>query len=183
MGARDRIRDFFLKNVGNIVSTDAISKVARIHDYQRRIRELRNEEGLQILSHKDRHDLKPGQYVLETKKQLPVIGRGISHQLRTEIMERNGFTCQICGSTANDPDTFNPSRKLRLHIDHVRPVSQGGTNDRENLRVLCSACNEGKSNLQPASESTKNLLARIRKADRQTQRAIFEALKKTYDQK
>lgn len=183
MGAKDRIRAFLLKNIGKIVSTGEIAEVAGIHDYQRRIRELRNEEGIQILSHKDRHDLKPGEYIVVSTKRMPVIGRGISPQLRTEILERNGYTCQMCGSTANDPDTFNPNRKLTLHIDHIKPVSQGGTDDRDNLRVLCSACNEGRSNLQTPSESTKNLLARIRRADRRTQRQIYDWLKRTYESK
>ena len=42
------------------------------------VRELRNEEGWQILSHKDRSDLKPGQYLLETTKRVPAFRRGIS---------------------------------------------------------------------------------------------------------
>lgn len=33
----------------------------------------------------------------------------------------------------------------RLEIDHVRPVAGLGTNDPENLRILCRFCNEGKS--------------------------------------
>ena len=119
MGARDRIREFFVANVGKVVTTQQISCVAKISEYARRIRELRDEEGYQIKSHVDRADLKPGEYILETLELKPVIGRAISPQLRNEILERNGFTCQLCGAGAGDPDPFNPNCKVRLHVDHV----------------------------------------------------------------
>jgi len=180
MSAKDRIRSFFVANVGKIVTTHQIRDVARISDYQRRIRELRNEEGFQIKSYKDRHDLKPEEYILETLDLLPVIGRGISPQIRNMILERNGFTCQLCGSAAGDPDPFNPDKKLKLQIDHIKPISQDGTDDPSNLRVLCSACNQGRSNIQPPSETALNLLARIRKASRPVQREIYEALKRSF---
>lgn len=180
MAARDRIRDFFLKNVGKIVDTDEIARVAKIREYARRIRELRDEEGLQIKSHIDRHELKPGQYILESLEPLPVIGRGISPQLRNEILERNGFTCQSCGASPGDVDTFNPSRKIRLQIDHIVPVSQGGTEEKDNLRVLCSSCNQGRSNIQMPSESARNIIARIRRAPRSVQKEVFDLLKKKF---
>lgn len=179
MSARERIRSFFEANVGKILTTHDISAVAGINDYARRIRELRNEEGMQILSHVDRHDLKPGEYLLLTLDRVPAIERGISSQLRTEILERNGFTCQLCGAGAGDPDPFNPKRKVRLHVDHIIPISQGGTDDRDNLRAVCSTCNQGRSNIQTPSESTLNLLARIRRAPRSVQREIYEALKRS----
>jgi hypothetical protein len=182
MSARDRIRSFFEANVGRIVTTQEIREVARISDYARRIRELRDEEGMQIKSHIDRHDLKPGEYVLATLERLPVTGRGISPQLRTEILERNGFTCQLCGAGAGAPDPFNPNRKVRLHIDHVLPVSQGGTHAKDNLRVLCSACNQGRANVQMPSETARNILARIRRASRSVQREVYEKLKQQFEQ-
>jgi len=163
MGTRDRIRDFFIANVGKVVTTQKIRKIAGISEYARRIRELRDEEGFQIKSHVDRADLKPGQYILENLERRPVISRTISPQLRNDIFERNGFTCQLCGSGPGDIDPFNPNRKVRLHIDHIKPISQGGTDDRENLRVLCSACNQGRSNVQPPSDTALNILAKIRK--------------------
>ncbi len=159
------------------MTLEEIREVAGTREYARRIRELRNDEGMQIRTHIDRRDLKPGQYILESLEREPVVQRGISPQLRGEILERNGYTCQLCGAGAGDPDPFNPNRKLRLHIDHIKPKSQGGTDSKENLRVLCSACNQGRSNVQTPSETAMNLLARIRKQPRTVQREIYERLK------
>jgi 5-methylcytosine-specific restriction endonuclease McrA len=41
--------------------------------------------------------------------------------------------CRLCGSTENP------------HIDHIRPYSKGGTNERENLQRLCATCNTKKA--------------------------------------
>lgn len=183
MGARDKIREYFIANVGKIVTTKQIRKIAGISEYARRIRELRDEEGYQILSHNDRLGLKPGQYILETLERRPVIARNISPQLRNEILERNGYTCQRCGNGPGDIDPFNPGRKIRLHIDHILPISQGGKDVKDNLRVLCSACNQGKSNVQPPSETALNILAKIRKLGRSEQLEIYEILKKKFEVK
>jgi hypothetical protein len=174
MSARNRIRAFFEANVGKVVTTQQISEVAHISDYQRRIRELREKEGMQIKSHNDRPDLKPGQYILETLERLPAFEHGISSRLRTEILARNGFTCQWCGRGPGDADPTNPNRKIRLHVDHIDP--EGG-NERSNLRTLCSACNQGKSNVQPASEKARDIIARIRKVSRSEKQEVFERLK------
>lgn len=181
MSARSKLRGFFESNVGRIVTTQQLSEVAGIRDYQRRIRELRNDEGMQIRSHVDRHDLRPGEYVLESLTRLPAFAGGISLQLRNEILERNGYTCQLCGAGPGDSDPFNPNRRVRLHVDHVVPLSQGGSADRSNLRVLCSACNLGRSNIEAPSESARNILARIRRCSRTVQREIYEVLKRSLD--
>ncbi|MBA3247595.1 MAG: HNH endonuclease [Pyrinomonadaceae bacterium] len=100
--------------------------------------------------------------------------------MRAEILERNGYTCQLCGAGAGDSDPFNPNRKVRLHIDHIIPISQGGTNDKDNLRVLCSACNQGRANIQTPSEDARNILARIRRTPRSVQKEVYNALRRTF---
>lgn len=182
MGARDRLRSFFEDNVGKVVNTHQLREVAKISEYARRIRELRDEEGMQILSHVDRHELKPGEYILLSLKRVPTLERGMSPQLRNEILERNGYTCQLCGAGPGDIDPFNPNRKVRLHIDHIIPISQGGTDNKGNLRVLCSACNQGRSNIQAPTETAKNILARMRKASRSVQREVYKAVKRTFNE-
>jgi hypothetical protein len=103
MSARDKIRNFFEENLGKVVTTHDISEVAGIRDYPRRIRELREKEGMQIKSHNDRTDLKPGEYILETLERLPVFEHGISSRTRAEVLARNGFTWyRLIRSTAQE---------------------------------------------------------------------------------
>jgi hypothetical protein len=181
MGARDRLREFFEQNIGKVVTHEQLSEVAQISEWARRVRELRNDEGMQILTHNDRVDLKPGEYILVSLKRLPVTTRDISPQLRNEILLRNGYTCQLCGAGAGDPDPFNPKRKVTLHIDHIIPVSQGGNNNRYNLRVLCSVCNQVKGNIQTPSESALNIIARVRRQPKAVQKEVYEMLKKKFE--
>lgn len=50
--------------------------------------------------------------------------------LRREIFRGAGNVCEKCGS------------QHALEIDHVRPRAVGGDSTRENLRLLCRACNQ-----------------------------------------
>lgn len=61
----------------------------------------------------------------------------LTAKLRYEILERDEFKCQICGRTEKDG--------VKLHVDHIFPISKGGATIPENLRTLCSDCNLGKS--------------------------------------
>jgi hypothetical protein len=54
---------------------------------------------------------------------------------RYAVLERDNFRCVACGATA---------AQTELHVDHVRPVVAGGTNDLDNLQTLCQRCNIGK---------------------------------------
>ena len=56
---------------------------------------------------------------------------------RVQVLARDNYTCQMCGASRNDGAV--------LEIDHIHPVSKGGTNDISNLQVLCRDCNAGKS--------------------------------------
>ncbi len=178
--ARDKIRAFLEANVGKVVNTQQVRDVAGISEYARRLRELRDDEGMQIHSHIDDESLSPGEYKLVDLKREPRIADGISPQKRARILERNGYTCQMCGAGPGDPDPFNAGRKTRLHIDHVTPRAQGGTDDDENLRVLCSACNQSKANIQSPSEDARNLLARIRRAPRSVRREVYASLQRSF---
>ncbi len=71
-GSKTVILQFFLENKGRIIEGEEIRQVANVSEWARRVRELRDEDGYQILTHRDRSHLKPGQYLLETDKRRPV---------------------------------------------------------------------------------------------------------------
>ena len=163
-GARSKLRTYFLEHIGETLDSDTLKKVAGASEWARRVRELRNEEGYQILTHNDRSDLKPGQYRLEDANPQPAFAREISKETRAYVLDRNGFTCQMCGAVAGEIHPYDPSRKTRLHIGHIVDKSMGGTDDPANLRALCSVCNEGAANLTLDRPSYEKLLIQIRRA-------------------
>ncbi len=50
---------------------------------------------------------------------------------RDSIMEEYNWCCAVCGTADRD----------NLNIDHVIPESTGGSNELDNLQVLCTPCN------------------------------------------
>jgi hypothetical protein len=57
------------------------------------------------------------------------VGRVVSAQVKRDVYKRDK-TCSNCGSTH------------RLNFDHRVPYARGGTNDSENIRLLCFQCNQ-----------------------------------------
>lgn len=58
--------------------------------------------------------------------------------IRFEVFERDRFTCQYCGGKAPN---------VELEIDHVIPLSAGGSDDVLNLKAACTSCNRGKADI------------------------------------
>lgn len=66
---------------------------------------------------------------------------------KTEVFERDNYTCQICGISKDYLDSLceGLGDYLLLEADHIRSVSQGGTGkDVDNLQCLCWRCNRKK---------------------------------------
>lgn len=176
-GSKQKILEYFLNNIGRVLESRDIQEAAGgAVEWARRVRELRNEEGYQILSHKDRADLKPNQYILETEARLPAFKRDVSKETRAYVLERNGYTCQMCGMAAGDADPFNTERTVRLTIGHIIDKSKGGEDIPQNLRAVCTNCNEGLQNAAPPKPDRILLLAQVRRATIQDQEALLEWL-------
>jgi HNH endonuclease len=58
--------------------------------------------------------------------------RPVPEALRAAVMVRDGARCRRCGSTR------------QLEIDHIIPVSRGGSSEEHNLQTLCRRCNRRK---------------------------------------
>lgn len=77
---------------------------------------------------------------LTTKKDFSKRERSkMTASLKKRILERDNYTCQQCGNSIyKEPN-------LLLEIDHIIPVSKGGTSEPQNLQTLCWRCNRSKS--------------------------------------
>ena len=58
--------------------------------------------------------------------------RPISKTKLIAVMQKSGSVCVACG------------RDQDLHVDHIVALSRGGSNEIENLQMLCARCNLSK---------------------------------------
>ena len=119
-----------LKNVSNI-NSDLLSKVKKNKDDNETVIEFIENAILKSL---------PKEVL--TQEELKEINRrrNIKDTTRYSVLERAGFKCQCCG--------IKPLKNndVILHIDHIIPYSLGGSDNIDNLQVLCDKCNISKRN-------------------------------------
>jgi len=65
-----------------------------------------------------------------------VLRSSIPKKLRYQVFNRDNHLCQDCG---------RGSPEVKLEIDHIIPISQGGRDELSNLQTLCFDCNRSKS--------------------------------------
>lgn len=89
----------------------------------------------------ERKDKARGVLLFMTRKR-----KSFSDKFKKQIIERDKSHCQICGRFI-DTNPLKDERndfgkiKIRYHFDHIIPFAQGGSDDMENLRLVCPPCN------------------------------------------
>jgi len=75
----------------------------------------------------------------------------VGAKVRFLVFRRDGYRCRLCGMTAEDG--------IKLHIDHIVPVANGGKTEESNLWTLCQPCNSGKGvcDLNQTSEDSNEV--------------------------
>ena len=75
---------------------------------------------------------------METGDVIRIEGvRNVSESDRRAAWARDGLCCRYCGFWSHDD-------VAKFELDHIRPVSRGGSNTIENLVVACRRCNRMK---------------------------------------
>jgi hypothetical protein len=74
---------------------------------------------------------------------------------RALVRERAGHRCEYCQTHQDD------SPLAALHIEHIRPMKHGGTDDESNLSLACIDCNLRKgpnlTGIDPLTDSLTSL--------------------------
>ncbi|MEV0220828.1 HNH endonuclease signature motif containing protein [Streptomyces sp. NPDC050704] len=83
------------------------------------------------------------------KSKLPAPSLG-NWQVRAMYARRDGWTCQLCGGGIPEKPVSNDSHNLS--IDHIRPVSAGGTDHPSNVRAAHQACNKSRRDTPDGEE-------------------------------
>lgn len=95
--------------------------------------------------------------------------RPLSKRVRFEIFKRDGFRCLYCGATP---------LQSALHVDHVQPVADGGSDDPSNLVTSCDACNLGKGAVRLNDRAFVPAIASEAQRDRADQILEYLAIQK-----
>lgn len=75
----------------------------------------------------------------------------ISLGVRFSVMKRDHFMCRYCGRRPP---------QVKLELDHLRPIADGGPSDAENLVTACEDCNAGKGSRPLTLEPTEMMRRR-----------------------
>lgn len=65
-------------------------------------------------------------------------------RLRDIILARDLYTCQHCGKVGG-----------RLELDHIKNIADGGTDDPNNLQILCNQCHAKKTQTESLTGGIK----------------------------
>ena len=71
---------------------------------------------------------------LQNKSKV-IKSKSLSLRKRFFVFKRDEYTCRMCGANG---------KGVKLEVDHIIPVAEGGGDALDNLQTLCFECNRGK---------------------------------------
>lgn len=163
-GAKPKLLRYLKEHVGEQIHRDVLAElVNHVGSWERSLRTLRDDG--YVLDY-DR-STKCYCFPYAEPQNAPKDDRYISNKLKALVMIRDNSTCQMCGKTVKYDH-------IRVHIDHVIPLSWGGATELDNLQVLCSVCNEGKKNFVESENPELMALITAATSTKERLRLYFE---------
>ncbi|WP_426212549.1 hypothetical protein [Massilia sp. TWP1-3-3] len=171
-----RLENFFLDNVGNIITNAQLIEVAKDpvtgnepENWHQRLSELRTNSGYTILSKRDRASLAVGEYLMLTaEKRTGASGRVMpTSSTWRDVLARATNKCEwvegghICGMSDGDIDPVGGGT-VKLTPDHKTPHSVNPNSDPENpgqWQALCGRHQVMKKNYWDSNTGKLNVVA------------------------
>jgi len=196
---------WFQQNLRKIVTAKELARIpgkdgSTINHNMRRVFELRDEQGYEIINWKDKNPvgskLRVDEWMLLKAEPNPkkIRSRGVNKRIMYEVFTRDNSTCQFCGRTPNDDDPFRPGHKIKLHVGHI--IAHKRNYEKEMVKVenvedmdedhiltkddfitMCNVCNEGAKN---KNLEIMNPISKVMKLKEGDQKEIYQALKKKF---
>jgi hypothetical protein len=151
---RERLEAFFLANVGRVATREQILQVARDprtkkvpENWHQRLSELRTDYGYNILTSRDRSDLKVSEYLLLTAQRRPTAGKRVKIRPETwrKVLGRSHNACDweesgvSCGLEEGEVDPVGGGT-VHLTPDHKAPHSVDPASDPNNPNAWQALC-------------------------------------------
>jgi hypothetical protein len=194
---KDRIRAFFLDNIGKVVTREQILEVAKDpntgrtpENWHQRLSELRTDEGYTILSWRNRGDLKVSEYLMPTAEKRPVASSRVKIHPETwqEVLRRANYRCEwregdtLCGLREGDADPVGGGR-VKLTPDHKRPHAIDPGSDPKDVsawQALCGRHQVIKKNYWDHTTGWLNVYAIVQAASEEEKRRVYKFLKEYF---
>jgi hypothetical protein len=191
---RDRIRAFFLDNIGRVATREQIQTVARDpktgrvpENWHQRLSELRTDEGYTILSWRNRGDLKVSEYLMPTSERRTSAAKRLKvhHETWLKVLERANYRCEwheggvVCGLKNGDIDPIGGGT-VKLTPDHKRPHAIDPAADPKNpeaWQALCGRHQVVKKNYWDHTTGWLNVYAIVQAASETEKRRVYEFLR------
>lgn len=132
-----------LVSIGWLSEEDGSSRVVRFDEHNGSSAKNRADTARRVANHRNKKE----------PAQAPAAAYGVTQPLprpvRSLILARDAATCVYCQRKEGQISPTEVATDGRMHIDHVIPVSRGGSNDPSNLVCACGVCNRYKGNRTP----------------------------------
>lgn len=188
---RDRIRAFFLDNLGKVVTREQIVRLAGGREnWHQRLSELRTDEGYTILSSRDRDTLTVSEYLMPSAERRPTAAKRVRPLVKTwlAILLRAGAACEWeesgarCGLREGEADPVGGG-SVKLTPDHKTPHAldpAADPTDPTRWQALCGRHQVVKKNYWDSFTGKLNVYAIVQAASDDDKRAAFEFLKRYF---